>query len=185
MCIVRLCKPGGADHGASPFCRGGDVRHPPRSEPHQRPPEAAALRLHRQRRRSPGLTHINRLLASKHTCSFCCWVVSATWINQIRQFFDLFSQESHTYVGWTPPSQLKHHPPAAPRSPQYLLDTGHCITAGFPHDLSTYYLCSSCGSNTGTDLAGDLWPALFLSHSGLRHTDTHSTEKEFTVRTSS
>lgn len=56
---VRLCKPRGADHGASPLRCGGDVRDPPRFEPHQRPPEAAALGLHRQRRSSPGLKHTN------------------------------------------------------------------------------------------------------------------------------
>lgn len=55
VCVGRLHKSGGADHGARPLCRGADVRNPPRFEPHQRPPEAAALRLHRQRWRSPGL----------------------------------------------------------------------------------------------------------------------------------
>ncbi len=58
LCVVRLCKSRGADHRASPFCCGGDVRDPPRFEPHQRPPEAAALRLHCQRWSSPGLRHV-------------------------------------------------------------------------------------------------------------------------------
>lgn len=46
--FIRLCKLRRADHRASPFCNGGDVQDPQRSEPHQRPPQAAALRLHWQ-----------------------------------------------------------------------------------------------------------------------------------------
>lgn len=52
---VRLCGRGGADHRTGPLGRGGDVRDPARVEPHQRAPQAAAHRLHRQRRSSPGL----------------------------------------------------------------------------------------------------------------------------------
>lgn len=55
---VRLCGRGGADQRTGPLGRGGDVRDPARVEPHQRAPQAASLRLHCQRRSSPGLnTH--------------------------------------------------------------------------------------------------------------------------------
>lgn len=55
---VRLCGGGGADRRTDPLGRGGHVRDPARVEPRQRASQAAALRLHRQRRGSPGLnTH--------------------------------------------------------------------------------------------------------------------------------
>lgn len=63
---VRLCGRWGADHRTGPLGRGGDVRDAARVEPHQRAPQAAALRLHRQRRSSPGLnTHTHAVNTTK------------------------------------------------------------------------------------------------------------------------
>lgn len=83
--FVRLCKPRGADHGASPFCCGEDVRHAERFESRQRSPQATALRLHRQRRSSPGQKHTytHRLLTSKHTLYVAGWVPFSGQIQSI------------------------------------------------------------------------------------------------------
>lgn len=57
--FIRLYKSRGADHKASSLHSGKDVQDPPRFEQRQKPPQAAALRLHRQRWSSPGWRRTN------------------------------------------------------------------------------------------------------------------------------
>lgn len=75
---VRLCGRGGADHRTGPLGRGGDVRDPARVGPHQRAPQAAALRLHCQRRSSPGLNTHTHCQHDKNK-PLCLAYRSLTW----------------------------------------------------------------------------------------------------------
>lgn len=100
VCVffARLCMPRGDDNRASPFCRNRHVQDPPRFEPHQGSPEAAALCLLCQRWSSPGQRSTNATCQHQNP-SLCVKGGSLCW-EQIQHVCSLMSHEPHTRQQW-------------------------------------------------------------------------------------